>query len=387
MKILVLTTSFPRYRGDFAGRRIYDLVKTLSSKYEMHVIYIMYPSAIKDIHRTSEHFHCHMIRYPYKTYSLAENSGFFKSLCYIPLFLNMLTEMRRVAKNYKIDLIHAHWVIPSGFLASLGCGKIPVVTTLRGSDIKKFGKQRMFKYPIIYALKRSTKIVALSNDLKQDAIDLGTKSDKIYVIPGGVDVNKFRPQDRTVARLELHLSEEGFLIIFVGRLIKAKRVDKLINMSVKLSQDFDFHLVIVGDGPERANLENLAKGLGLKNVLFTESVSHDSVPSYMAASDLLVLPSESEGLPGCVQEAMACGTPVVASNVGGLADLITNGVNGYLVDTEAEMEERMRLLMSSPELVQTMGANALEFARQNLSLDMVVKKTEELYASILKQKP
>ena len=169
---------------------------------------------------------------------------------------------------------------------------------------------------------------------------------------------------------------------YVG-LTKLKRVDKLIGVSARLSRDFSFHLLIVGDGSQGKNLENLARDVGLKNMLFVGTAPYNDVPFYMAASDVLVLPSESEGLPDCVQQAMACGVPIVASNVGGLPEIITNGVNGYLVNSEVEMEMRLKSLMSSPGLVATMERSAMEFARDNLSLDSVVKQTEDLYASLI----
>jgi N-acetyl-alpha-D-glucosaminyl L-malate synthase BshA len=379
IKVCIVTTSFTTI--------IEPLVNKLSleSKYEMHVIYLDYPGIAKDKDSGNSLLYLHPIKYSYSLHSLAVASRF-ECLRLIPLLANMLREIRRVVKNYNINLINAHWAIPSGFLASLGCRKIPLITTVRGADINKFGGKRFFKYPIKYALMRSAKIIAVSSDLKQNAINLGAQEENIHIMPRGIDLNKFKPMDKQAIRAKFNLPN-GFLVLFAGNLIKVKRVDRLIRVTAKLSRDLNIHVLIVGNGPERANLENLAKSLGLENILFIGRAPYDNMPFYMAASDILVLASESEGLPGCVQEAMACGTPVVASNVGGLAELITNGVNGYLVDNEAEMEERMRLLMSSPELVQTMGANALEFARQNLSLDMVVKKTEELYASILKQKP
>ena len=376
MKICVVTTSFTQ--------GIINLINFLSSKYEFHVIYVMFPSSVEDVKLISKSCNLHAIRYPYKTYSLAE-TGAFQSLAFTPLFVNMLVQIRRVIKRYNIDLIQAHWAIPAGFLACLVSAQIPVITTLRGSDINKFGKRQVFKYPAKYALKRATKIIALSNDLKEEAIKLGARDDKIWVIPGGVDTDKFKPQNKNEARVKLQLPEE-LLILFVGVLTKNKRIDRLIRVTAKLSRDFNLQVLILGDGPERANLENLARYLGLENIIFKGWVSPNDMPLYMAASDVLVLPSESEGLPGCVQEAMACGISIVASNVGGLPDLITNGVNGYLVDNEAEMEERLRLLMSSPELRNKMGANAREFARQNLSIDKVVNQTEELYAAILDRK-
>lgn len=362
-------------------QRAYDLVNSLARKYETHVIYVAYPITREYIGDISKSYDSYPVKYPYKSGSLVEASNL-KSITFIPLLVDIFMKIRRVVQGNNIDLIHAHWAIPSGFLASLAGSRIPLITTIMGSDVKVQGKRRMFQPFVKYALKKSTKVIAVSNDLKQEAIELGTAANKICVIPGGVDTRKFKPLDKCTARSRFHLPE-GFLILFVGSLMKIKRVDRLISVSARLSKDSSFHVLIVGDGPDRANLENLARDLGLKNIVFTSTVPHGDIPFYMVASDVLILPSESEGLPGCVQEAMACGIPVVASNVGGLPDIITNEVNGYLINDESEMEERLRLMMSSPHLTAMMGVNALEFAKQNLSLDMVAKQTEDLYVSVL----
>lgn len=382
-RVCTISTSFPQYGGDYFGANVYAIIKGLSSKYEHHVIYLAYPNAKRNTEVTSNLIHTHPIKYPYKTYPLSQIHGF-KVLGLIPLFIRMMIKIRAVVKNENIDLIHAYSAVPSGFLASLCCGRKPLVITLLGSDIKIFGKKRIFKYPIKYALKKAVKIVAVSNDLKQETIKLGAEEQKISVIPAGVDTDKFKPMDKQVLRSNLGLPD-NFLMLFAGTLIKPKRVDNLISICANLNKDFDFQLLIAGDGPEKKILKNLVKDLKLTNVLLKGEIPHKDMPLYMAASDVLMLASESEGLPGCVQEAMASGIPVVTSNIGGLRDVITNGINGYLTLNEAEMEERLRLLMTSPELVATMGTNALEFAKQNLSLNMVLKRTQELYASVLEE--
>ena len=372
-RICVVITSFTE--------GIINLVNTVSPKHEVHLIYIASPVSIKDAERISESCYVHAIRYPYKAHSLAE-LGIIQSLGYIRLFWDMLLEIRKVVKNYHIDLIHAHWTIPCGFLASLSTRSIPLITEIHGSDIKVFGKRRLFKYPIKYALRRSAGIIAVSKDLKQEAMRLGAIRDRIHVIPGRVNTNRFKPVDKNLARSGLNLPD-GFLVLFVGNLIKLKRVDKLIEVVSRLSQDTDCHLLIAGDGPERTALEDLAGRLRLKNIIFTGRIPNDSMHLYMAASDVLVLYSKSEGLPQCVQEAMACGIPVVASNVGGIPDIVSHGVNGYLANDEAELERYLRELMTSPELVSAMGANALQFARQNLSSVRAIEQIGDLYTSIL----
>jgi len=377
VKICAVTASFPRYDCTESGIFVYNLIIGISKKHEVHVIY---PANLKMPPDNSEPFYRHEIPYPFKTRPLAQVHGL-ELINVLPLLISMAREIRRVKRKYNIDLLHAFWTIPCGFASSFCCGDIPLLTTLEGSDIKVFGRELISKPPIKRALKQSRKIIALSNELKREAIELGAREDKIHVIPDGVDTSKFKPGDKHVLRAELHLPE-GFLVLFVGYLYKLKRVDRLIKASANLSKDFEFHVVIAGDGPERQNLERLAESLGLKTILFKGSVAHEDMPSYMAASDVLVLPSETEGLPTCVQEAMACGIPVVASNVGGLPDLITNEITGYLANDEIELEGHLRRIMSSPESVSLMGTNALNFARKNLSLDSVVERIEEVYASV-----
>jgi teichuronic acid biosynthesis glycosyltransferase TuaC len=372
-RLCVVTTGF--------GPAIYDCVRILATRYEIHVVYLTYPQNKEYVTSISKLCYLHPIKYPSKTVFLAELSSL-EALTLLPSFTEMFMKIRRVVKEHSIDLIHAYWSIPCGFLASLAAGKTPLITSLMGLDAKVQRKQMMFQPLVKYALKKSTIIITRSNQLKKEAIELGAQENKIHVVPRGVDLSKFTPRDKHVARAKLHLPNK-FVILFVGNLIKLKGADRLIQVSARLSRDFDFYLLIVGDGPERANFERLAEELGLKNIVFTGMVPHDDVPFYMAASDVLVLASESEGLPGCVQEAMACGIPIVASNVGGLPDIITNGATGYLSSGEEEMEEQLKRLMSSPELCSLMGTNALNFARQTLSLDKVVEQLEKLYASLL----
>ncbi len=377
MKICAVTASFPRYDCTESGIFVYNLITGISKKHEVHVIY---PANMKMPQDNPEPFYRHEIPYPFKTRPLAQVHGW-ELINVVPLLINYARKIRHIVHEYDIDLLHAFWTIPCGFVSSFCCRDIPLLTTLEGSDIKVFGRELISKPPIKRALKRSKKIIALSDELKREAIELGAREDKIHVIPDGVDTSKFKPGDKHALRAELHLPE-SLLVLFVGYLYKLKRVDRLIKASANLSKDFEFHVVIAGDGPERQNLERLAESLGLKAIIFKGSVAHEDMPSYMAASDVLVLPSETEGLPTCVQEAMACGIPVVASNVGGLPDLITNGVTGYLANHEIELEGYLRQMMSSPESVSLMGTNALRFAKQNLSLDSVVERIEEVYASV-----
>ncbi len=297
----------------------------------------------------------------------------------------MLIEIRRVIRAYSIDIVHAHWAVPSGFLACLVCRKTPVVITLRGSDVNMFGKRHLFQQSVKYTFQHSTKMVALANDLREVAIALGADGSKIEVIPSGIDTNLFKPIDKKTTRTILGM-KNCFQIIFAGNLISLKRVDMIIRVCSRLFHHYPhIYLTIVGEGPERVNLEQLVRDRDFENLQFTGRIAYDKMPLYIGASDVLVLPSKSEGLPNCVQEAMACGVPVIATNVGGLPELIEDGINGYLVDSEDELQTYLEKLIKYPELTVSMGVNALKFARRNLRLDVVVEQTEKLYNSVLKQ--
>jgi teichuronic acid biosynthesis glycosyltransferase TuaC len=377
MRVCAITSSFPRYEGDFSGVFVYNLIAGLSKSHEIHVVY---PTDVEWPGDNCESFHRHPVSYPFNTYPMAQVHGL-DLINTAPLLFNMAREIRRIKRENIIDLLHAFWTIPCGFVSALCRGNVPLLTTLEGSDLEVFGWKLISRHFIKYALKRSTRIMSLSTDLKSEAIGLGADEDRISVIPDGVDTGKFKPMDKSAVRAELSLPR-GFLVLYVGSLFRLKRVDMLIRICASLSKDFDFYMLVVGDGPEKQNLESSAKSLDLKNIIFKGSIPHEDMPSYMAASDVLILPSETEGLPTSVQEAMACGIPVIASNVGGISDLISNGVTGYLASNEVEMGESLREMMSSPDSVSLMGKNALDFARENLSLECVVQRIEEVYASI-----
>jgi len=362
-------------------------VNELAKRHELHLVYLSTPWREKEAKHFSERCFLHSVAGVFSSApneSLTEYSGW-RLFSIFPLFVRMLIEIRRVVRAYGIDIVNAHWAVPSGFIACLACKNVPVITTLRGSDINMFGKRFFFRRLVKYTLRHSAKLTALSKSLENAAIRLGADSKKIEVIPSGVDTEMFKPIDKKTIRAGLKL-ENDFHVVFVGNLIPLKRVDMLVRVCARLSRRYPHvSLVIVGEGSEHVKLEKLAHDGNFENVQFTGSIEYDQMPLYMNAADVLVLPSESEGLPDVVQEAMACGIPVIASNVGGLPELITDGVNGFLVNNEVELEERLRVLMSNPDLRNKMGANAREFATRYLSIDKAVRQTEELYQAVVSE--
>ncbi len=377
-KVCVVTSSFPRYKSDRSGIFVYNLVCRLTDNFEIHVIY---PSNMVEVEDSSEQFVRHQIPYPFSVYPLSQVKGFIIPGL-IRLSFNMIVKLIKVLYKYDISLIHAYWAIPSGFIAALVKGRRPLILTLPGSDIKIFGKKRLFKFPVGYAVRKANKLIVRSNDLKVESLRIGADEKNISIIPAGVNIAKFKPGDKTVLRKKLGLPD-CFIVIFAGSLIKIKRIDKIIRVFSNISKNYNTVLVIAGEGIEEERLKKQAYEAGGDKILFKGAIAHDDMPLYMAASDVLVLASDSEGLPGVVQEAMACGIPVVTTNVGGLPEIVTDGFNGFLVNNVYEIQNRLKDMVSSPQLARELGLNALKFAKSKLSIEEVVMKTSSLYTEVL----
>ncbi len=382
MKICIVTSSFPRFKGDYSGQFVYKQALGLSARHEVHVIY---PTDRPNPEAARDPFQHHPFRYPFHTYPMSQVRGL-DILNVIGLFFRMTREIRRVKKDFNIDLFYAFWTIPCAFICSLACGKTPFLIGMMGADDKVFGRAGIARPFIGRAVRKAARIIALSQELKLAALKLGAGGDKVAVIPTGIDLNAYKPVDKAAARAALGLPE-GMLLLFVGSLFKLKRTDWLIRLSADLGKQSRFHTLIAGDGPERGKLENLAAHLECGNVRFLGRVAPDIVPSLMAASDVLVLLSETEGLPSCIQEAMACGIPVVATAVGGIPDIVKDGVTGYLVNSESEARARLAQLMQTPELAPRLGRNARSFAEQHLSSSQLNDQINAVCESVLAASP
>ncbi len=169
-------------------------------------------------------------------------------------------------------------------------------------------------------------------------------------------------------------------MIYFGNLIKLKRVDSVIECCSRLFSSFNFQLLIAGSGPEEANLKALVSNtIDPENVIFLGQVPYSNMASYIACADVLMLLSESEGLPGCIQEAFACGVPVIATNVGGIRDIVIDDLNGFLINEPHEAEGKLSSIICNPDLNLRLGREALSFAQNNLSVEVIVQRLDDLY--------
>ena len=290
---------------------------------------------------------------------------------YIPSFLDELYKFQNeMGTGY--DLIHSHYWLSGMVGTSLSrewdAPHIATFHTLAKTKMRaRAGEQEPQLRQDVEALVMSDAdgIVVSTEEERQDVIrHYEAPTRNIEVIPPGVNLDTFHPVDRRMARTELGIKEQRVLL-YVGRIEQLKGIDILLRAVPMLEYGEDLRVLIVGGNPgndaELERLKTLTSELGIADsVTFTGSVPQDSLPTYYSAADVFVLPSHSESFGLAPLEAMACGTPVVVSRVGGLKTFVNSGEDGYLVPWRCpeSFAQRIDVLLANPELRDTMGEAA-----------------------------
>lgn len=257
------------------------------------------------------------------------------------LYWQTLAAITRLRVEFPFDLIDAHYAFPDG-AAAVRLGKhfrVPVCVTVRGGDIDMLPRYRLRRAAIARTLRDADLVMSVSEHLARGAVALGCSPKRIRVIPNGIDGRKFAPMDQRRARQQLEIPAEQRLLLCVGNLLEEKGQHVLVEALGRLRARGASvpQLVIIGSDQWGGRLylkriEELIAALGLgAHVRLLGSQPQDVVATWYGAADLLVLPTFREGCPNVVREALGCGTPVVASNVGGVPELITSDAVGMLV--------------------------------------------------------
>lgn len=298
-------------------------------------------------------------------------------------FINTLLIVRRINP----DIMHAQMVL-LGFHVWLikKLLKKPYVVYGRGSDIYIYLSPRLRKLLAKLALMDADAVIALTNDMKQALQKLHRR--EVILIPNGVDIDKFSTLSREEARRKFNIKDNERMLIFVGRLTPIKGVKFLIEaMALIRQQHPEARLLIVGDGEERQNLEELAEKLNLKKwVSFLGQIPSERIPEYMVASDIFVLPSLSEGFPLTILEAMASGLPIVTTRVRGLPEIVKDSENGFLVEPQnpGQIADKVLLVLNDDDLRERMAKNNWQRAKQ-YSWQNVAKSLEEIYCRVTRK--
>jgi glycosyltransferase involved in cell wall biosynthesis len=270
---------------------------------------------------------------------------------------------RLLAQGHRFDILDGHYLFPDGVAAvrlarELG---LPVVLTARGSDTSQLPHYRIPGRMIRAAIRDADALIAVSAALKEGLVTLGAAPEKVTVLRNGVDLGLFRPApDRAAVRTALGF--EGPTLLSVGHLIERKR-NSLTIAALKLLPDH--HLVLVGNGSERATLEALAERLGVAaRVRFAGPVPHTDLPRWYTAADIMVLASSREGWANVLLESMACGTPVVATDAWGSREAVAAPEAGIVIDeaTPEALAAAIRRLATAPPDRAATAAYAAQFS-------------------------
>jgi N-acetyl-alpha-D-glucosaminyl L-malate synthase BshA len=299
----------------------------------------------------------------------------------------------RISRRHRLDIIHAHYAVPHATAAYLAHdilradrGVAPrTVTTLHGTDITLVGSDPSFASVVGFSIQASHGITSVSESLKRDTIAAFGVARDIEVIPNFLDTDEYRRQPDPSLRQRLCPPDEcEALITHVSNFRSVKRVGLVVDIFQRIRRRVRARLVMVGDGPDRVAVERQVDENGLREYVDFVGEQHDIV-SWLSASDLFLLPSAQESFGLAALEAMACEVPVIASRVGGLPEVIQDGVTGYICDPEdiAGMAERGISLLMHPERRQQIGRAAADDVRRRFCTSVVVPKYEAYYDRIL----
>jgi len=289
----------------------------------------------------------------------------------------------RIVGKYDIDIIHGHYLYPAGFIAVLGglFTKKKVYVTSHGSDMFCLYTQHKFMRPIIrFVLKKADVVLAVSESLKEEILKSGIKAKipniekKVRLNWNTVNVEEFniRSDDskynfKNELKNEFNFPKSKPIILFVGNIIKRKNVATIIDAKKQLKSDCV--LVVVGDGPllnklkERVDMENI------EDVIFTGA--RNDIANIIQSSNLLILPSYSESFGLVLIEALACGKPVIGSNVGGIKEIITDDVGLLIEPTDSKgLANAIDLILSNKELMDKFQSNARNRAMDFSKVDI-----------------
>jgi glycosyltransferase involved in cell wall biosynthesis len=241
------------------------------------------------------------------------------------------------AEGWSCDVIDAHYLYPDGVAAAALARRLqrPFVVTARGSDVNLIAKMPAPRRRILEAVATASRVIAVSEALKAELLGIGVAESRVEVLRNGVDTNLFRPVSRENTRKQLG-ANGAYLVATVGNLVPEKGHD-LVLRAARLVENL--RVVVVGQGRERERLVALAAQLGMMNrVTFLDNVPQSELASIYSAADVLALGSVREGWPNVLLEAMACGTPVVATAVGGVPEIVTSDIAGEVVSGRDEQE-------------------------------------------------
>jgi glycosyltransferase involved in cell wall biosynthesis len=359
--VVMVTSSYPRFPGDSVGTFMEPIATSVAARgHEVHVVAPWHPLVARAPQEQGVHFHFYRYApvralnvFGYASAMRADVS--LRGAAYLAAPFALLAgwrAARSIARRAGATVMHGHWVVPGGVTAALAGPALPLVVSLHGSDVYVAETLAPARAAARRVFARAGCVTACSEDLGRRAVALGASPSRLEIVPYGVDTVRFRPdaEARAATRHELGVGDDETLAIAAGRLVKKKGFEYLIDAIARAP---GIRLVLAGDGTLAAELRRRAAERGVPGrVTFLGNRTQDEVARLLMAGDVAVVPSvrddsgNVDGLPNIVLEALASGTPLVATPAGGIGSVVEHGLTGLLVperDVSALAAALMRL--------------------------------------------
>lgn len=391
-RVLVLTSTFPRWAGDNEPPFVFELCRRLGDQFDVLVL-APHMEGAKRIERIGS---IEIIRFRYflpRWEKLAYQGGILANLkrnrwCYLLLpffFLSQLAALWRILRHQRIDLIHAHWLIPQGLTVAIAGlftkNMPPMICTSHGGDL--LGLNGLLLTSIKrWVIRCSSLLTVVSHTMEERALSLGAKPEQLQTVSMGVDTKTLFTPNPALPRADNE-------ILFVGRLVEKKGCAYLFEaMPEILRRHPGTRLRVVGSGPEEKVLRQQAKRLGIEHaVTFHGAVNNAEMPELYRRATVFVAPSivtaqgDQEGLGLVLVEALACECPVVASNLSAIRDVVIDGVNGLICRQKdsADLAAKVCFLLEHPELRVAMGSAGRQYVQSKFDWMTIFSR----YASLI----
>jgi glycosyltransferase involved in cell wall biosynthesis len=394
MRILMITSSYPKFPGDVTAPFIESIAHAVVARgHQVDLVLPQHPELRRGADEPVRFF-----PYRYAPSAAWSQWGYAQSLeadvrvrrrmyllaPFAALALRGLVAERLRAERYAV--VHTHWVVPNAALVSdiVSAHQAGYVVSLHGSDVFVAERLAPARWLAREAFLAAGAVTACSADLTRRALALGAPAARTRTVPYGVDPGRFTPGAASSMRARLGVPEDAFLVLAFGRLVEKKGFRTLVEAAARVG---GIRVVIAGEGDLRHELESLARERHAP-VTLCGALDRASIAAALAAADVAVVPSivdragNVDGLPNALLEALAAGLPVVASRVAGIPDVVRDGENGLLVPAQdaAALAEGLRRLLREPALRQRLARAARATAEATLGWEVAARAFEECYA-------
>jgi glycosyltransferase involved in cell wall biosynthesis len=396
----MVASSYPRFEGDTVGTFMEPIATGMAARgHDVHLVLPWHPLLTRASVEKGVHFYPFHYA-PLSSWHVFGYAGALKAdvhlkataLAVAPIAVAAgWAKARSIAKRVDATLMHGHWVIPGGAIASWAAGKRPLVVSLHGSDVYLAEQHAFTRAVAQQTLRRAGGVIACSDDLRDRAIALGARAEQIETIPYGVDTSRFRPDGdaRVRIRQAQGLPENAPIVFAIGRFVRKKGFQYLIDAVAQLSRAHSaLRLVLAGWGDLEHELRAQIDRVQIADrVLMPGLLPHHAVPAWLAAADVVAVPAvrddagNVDGLPNVVLEALASATPVVATRAGGIAAVVHHGTTGLLVPERDPqgLAEAIERVLTEPSLARSLGTAARQWVIEHGTWADVAARIEGVY--------